>query len=285
MKLGIIGQPLGHSVSPELHSYLLDAAGLAGEYLKYDTPPDGLATRLGRLQEAGLRGFNVTIPFKSRIIPHLERLSKEARRVGAVNTVSCEEGGLSGYNTDVDGIIKTLALREVDVSDRNVIVLGGGGAARAAVFAVLVAGSKDVVVANRTLATAGKIVADMSAVAPGASCSACNLSPDDVLGRVRKGTLLIQCTPLGTWPDVAATPVDVFGDMTETVVFDLVYRPLETHFMRQCRAAGAETIDGLDMLIFQGAASLDIWSGRELPLDYDSVRKKMEQVLLNHEKD
>ncbi len=287
LRFGVLGYPLGHSLSPALHEWLLARLGLAGRYERFAVAPDQLSGALQRLRDERVRGFNVTIPHKEAIVPFLDDLSSEARLVGAVNTVKVANGRLLGYNTDCVGFKQALQRRGVPVHGETAVILGAGGAARAVAVALVQAGVARLVVLNRNLERAQRLA---EAVRQRMGFDAVNCGPlhqHAFAESFQVARLIVNATPVGMWPDLQASPAIIRGDGAEKVVCDLIYNPLETAFLKAARAAGAETVDGLDMFMFQGMASMGIWLQREQVKAWDvaELRKVLQEELCHYESD
>lgn len=240
--LGIVGKPVGHSASPELHNRAMEAAGLDFVYLRF--PVDSLEDFFGSARAIGIVGFSVTIPHKVAILPFLDRISPEAQAVGAVNTVTRRDGEWVGDNTDVFGIRASLG--DLDLAGLRVVVLGTGGAARAAVAAL--ADAKSITLLSRsrdtgTLDWARRVEVDRA--------DRYERHPAD---------LLINATPVGMYPNVSASPVS--GPILADVVFDMVYNPERTLLLRQAESQGKRTISGRTMFLAQAARQFELWTGR-----------------------
>jgi shikimate dehydrogenase len=263
LRLGLIGHPVGHSRSPALQQAALDAIGIAAVYELWDTPLDRLAERVAALRRPEMLGANVTIPHKLAVMPRLDEIAPEARATGAVNTVVRREAGgdvrLAGYNTDVDGLARALDEVGAPSGALRVLVLGAGGAARAALAA-----------AHRYAAAvrvAARDAAKARAALPGVEVL--DLCASDGLAAALSATdLLINATPAGMAasdqmplaPDLlAALPGGAF-------VFDMVYAPAETALVRAARGRGLRASGGLPMLLYQGAAAFTLWTGHEAPI-------------------
>jgi shikimate dehydrogenase len=270
--LGVIGDPGKQSLSPVFQQAAIDALGLDIIYERWATPPEGLATRVEGLRAPHVLGANVTIPHKQTVIPMLDELDALAANVGAVNTIVNREGRLHGHNTDVEGFLR--GLREdaaFDPAGKRALIAGAGGAARAVVVGLAEAGARSIIVINRTFPRASRLVAEMT---PLVGETELNLLPDIFLSwadALSRADLLVNCTPAGqAAADDAAeeeSPVPFDAIRSNTLVYDLVYVPAETPLIKAAKAAGARVIGGLPMLIYQGAASLQLWTGREAPVD------------------
>jgi shikimate dehydrogenase len=266
--LGVITGAGKPSTSPVFQQAAIDALALDLKYEQWPTEPSGLATRVTGLRAPTVLGANVTIPHKEAIVPLLDELDPVASRVGAVNTVHNRDGLLAGYNTDVAGFLR--ALRDdagFDPAGCSAVIAGAGGAARAVIVALAGVGAGSVVIVNRTIERAERLAVEFS----GASELAVRACADTLeeWSHVTSGAdLLINCTALGSEGDLSTvTPVPAEVIRPGMLVYDLVYRPLETRLLREAAGRGARTLGGLPMLIYQGAASLKIWTGRDAPAD------------------
>ncbi len=245
-RCGIVLHPAGHTLSPAIHRAAYRALGLDAEFTAHDVPPERLATRLAELREAGLTQLCVSLPHKEAVLALADRVSADARRIGAANTLTARDGELVADNTDWIGVTRTLEPLG-DWRSRRATVLGAGGAARAVVYA-LHALDMIVTVVNRTRSRAERLV-------------------DDLGGRVggldEPYELLVNATSVGMAPDAGSTPADAARLIPGATVFDTVYRPLETRLLREARAAGCRTQDGLDMLVHQAVEQIRLWSGAQ----------------------
>jgi shikimate dehydrogenase len=263
--VGLFGWPVEHSLSPAIHNAAFEALDMPWEYMLLPTPPLALGQAVGGLKGGQWVGANVTIPHKESVMRHLDDLCPEAETIGAVNTIVVREGRCIGHNTDVTGFLRALENQGFEPRDKRTLVLGAGGAARAVVYALLQAGA-EVVICNRTLeraealalSFAGEAAASLPIVRPLA-----NAVLEEEMGRCQ---LLVNATSVGMRPHggVSPWPEDV-PLAPGLVVFDLVYAPLETRLLQQARAAGAQVIDGLQMLICQGAEAFRLWTGISPP--------------------
>ena len=283
--LGLIGHPVEHSLSPAMHNAAFEQLGLPYRYLLLPTPPGQLGERIKRCVEDGFAGWNVTVPHKKAMLAYLNEMSDEVRATGACNTVRVEAGRLLGYNTDVAGFLRGLEEAGGITPGSRAVLLGAGGAARAIAWALLQAGH-DVVVLSRRTEQAGSL-ADALAVGVAASVRPGTLDAPSLAGALDGAGMLVNCTPIGMWPHDDATPLPegmrLPGGM---LVYDLVYRPRPTRLLREAPLAGCRTQDGLSMLVHQGAAAFEKWTGRAAPvptmrrvcLDALDQRKQVTQV-------
>ena len=260
-RVGVIGYPVEHSLSPVMHNAAFAALGM-DDWL-YDAmsiPPDILRLGLREPMQHGYVGINVTVPHKEAIMQFL-RPDETARAIGAVNTVDFRTG--KGTNTDADGLLNDLAANEVAVSGERVLVLGAGGAARAAVYGLARAGA-DIAIVNRTMKRALKLVAQLRETAgiDGAQVMTLDAAADWGM------SLIVNCTSVGLHPHITQSPW-IFGVPfpASVTVYDMVYRPANTALMQQCVAHGGRAIGGLGMLARQGAIAFELWTGVEPPVD------------------
>ena len=272
MYLGVIGDPGKRSLSPVFQQAAIDALKLDITYERWATPPEGLETRIASLRAPHVLGANVTIPHKEAVIPMLDELDGLARKVGAVNTIVNREGRLHGHNTDVEGFLR--GLRDdagFDPARKRVLVAGAGGAARAVVVALTEARARSIVLINRTYPRASRLVEEMALLAGDTELNALPDIYPSWAEALSRADLLVNCTPAGqaSAGDSAEeeSPVPFDAIRPGILVYDLVYVPAETPLMKAAKAAGARVVGGLPMLIYQGAASLKLWTGREAPVD------------------
>lgn len=250
---GILGYPLSHSRSPAMHRAGFREAGIEAGYQAWPVAPEDLRRVVAGLRLLPVTGFNVTIPHKETIIPLLDGLDEEARRLGAVNTVKRDpDGRLIGYNTDSTGFMESLG---EEVSGRTVLVLGAGGAARAVVGGLVAAGAR-VVVAAREGEKSLRLTEELGGE---------TLPWEERESFLADCHLLVNATPVGQMPRAAETPIDLATMGSGGTVADLVYNPLETRLLREARQRALRTVDGLGMLVAQGAHAWRIWLDRDGP--------------------
>ena len=251
MKFGLLGARLGHSLSPQIHREVFRRLGIEASYELIEVPAEKLAETVADLQKT-YRGLNVTIPHKVAVIDSLDYIAAEAKAIGAVNTVLFKDGGASGFNTDYFGFARLLEHNELVPKGKDVCVLGTGGASRAILQCVKDMQANSITVISRVVENA----------------------PEDILARYTVktyedlqtlgGDLLINCTPVGMFPKVDASPVD--GAVMELfdAAVDIIYNPAETKFMKLARQQGKTAVNGLFMLVAQAVAADEIWFEREL---------------------
>ena len=242
-----------------MHNAALAALGLDWVYVPFDVAPDDVGEAVTAIRVLGLVGVNVTVPLKERVIPFLDVVDDEARRIGSVNTIHNVGGRLHGYSTDGAGFLRSLEASGQPTRGRKVLILGAGGSARAVAFALASGGSR-CRIANRTAARASALADDLNRWYPGLA------SPAGWGGDAGAFDLLVNTTSLGLHPNETerpALPPDPFAG--RPFVYDLIYAPPRTRLLEQAEAAGCQTMNGVSMLAHQGALSLAIWTG--LPPD------------------
>ena len=266
--LGVLGYPLSHSISPAFQQAALDYHGLPITFHAWSVPPEGLADRVAGLRELEMLGANVTVPHKEAVGGLLDRIDSSARTVGAVNVIAREDRMLVGYNTDVRGFIKSLKDRAgFDPRAARVLLLGAGGAARAAAFGLVGEGIASIAIANRTVERARSLADELNG-RPG-SVPAVGLPMGEVGEAATHATLIVNSTSAGMSSGDArgSSPLGADQIPTGALVYDMVYNPPETPLMVSARRAGARAVGGLWMLIHQGAAAFEIWTGRNAPVE------------------
>jgi shikimate dehydrogenase len=264
--VGIIGYPLGHSVSPAFQQAAFDHLGLDVIYERWATPPENLAARLQQLRQNDHLGANVTVPHKENVLPLLDAIDPLANRIGAVNTIVNRDGRLHGHNTDAEGFLRSLREEaHFDPTAKRILIVGAGGAARAVAFALADAKTARILVANRTQERAQRLVQAVVS-ATDAPITSAGLPPTNT---TEGFDLIVQCTSLGmkSGPNDGQAPPIADLISPDTLVCDLVYNPLETPLLRVARGRGASVLGGLGMLVYQGAAAFNLWTGREAPVD------------------
>ncbi|HUK55408.1 MAG TPA: shikimate dehydrogenase [Nitrospiria bacterium] len=264
---GIIGYPIRHSLSPLMHNAAFEALGLDYCYIPLTVEPPRVRSAVKALRWLQFRGFNVTIPHKQRIMAYLDRLTPEAKLIGAVNTVDIHQGRLIGHNTDGRGFLRSvMEVTGQTVTDKRVLLLGAGGAARAVAFQLILENVATMFISNRSSARAHGLARDL-----GRSPNRCFLSvlpwTEKALKKaVQETDIIINATSVGMNP---SDPPLLASDVLKSrhIVCDLVYKPATTGLLRQAQAAGATVITGLGMLVHQGALSFEIWTGQRPPVD------------------
>jgi len=272
--IGVIGYPLKHSVSPDFQQAALDYCKLDMRYEAWEVKADDLPSAINRLRQPQNLGANITVPYKEAVIGLLDQIDDFARLVGAVNTVVNRDGRLAGFNSDAVGFLK--ALREdanFEPVNKKVLILGAGGAARAVSFALLQEKVNTLIIANRSLAKAESLAGALAKQAANSKMkteiAAVPLPSANLTKVVVQCQLIVNCTTVGMKHSSGEGKSPLVSRLIPkgALVYDLVYNPSQTPLLKMAKAAGAKTIGGLPMLVYQGAASFKLWTGREAPLD------------------
>ncbi|MFA5804739.1 MAG: shikimate dehydrogenase [Melioribacteraceae bacterium] len=279
--IGVIGHPVKHSYSPLMQNIALELTGQNYIYLPFDVPANSLKDALKGIVALGIKGFNVTLPLKEKIMPLLKDVSEEANIVGAVNTVTNEDGVLRGYNTDVLGVVESLNPFKDEIAGAKVSVIGAGGAARSVIYALIrnfKVGHINII--NRTEQTAESLKEYFSVKMLFNDFKAFPLFPPDLVETFRDSKLIINTTSMGMYPetdDSATTIKESF--MKGQIVFDIVYNPVKTKLLKLAESQGSTIITGLKMLVEQGAKSYELWCGEKMPVE--KVYRALESYLVS----
>jgi shikimate dehydrogenase len=262
----LVGDPVAHSLSPAIHNAAFRALNLDLVYVACRVQPEGLVDALRGLLAMGAAGVNVTLPHKQAAAFLASRLTSDAASTGAANTLVPEAGGWLGCNTDIEGFLAPLA-DAGSFDGREVVILGAGGAARAAAYALLTSlAPARVTIAARDPVRAAHLVSDLRGAAGRADISAIELAAASLA--VRRASLLVNATSVGMSPGESESPWPDADDIGPThVVYDLIYTPAPSRLLRESASRGARTIDGREMLLQQAAASFLLWTGQEMPMD------------------
>lgn len=265
--LGIVGDPVAHSLSPALHNAAFAHLGLNVTYVPLPVPASRLAEGVAGLRAFGFLGANVTVPHKTAVVPLLDELRGDAQALQAVNTIVAESGRLVGFNTDVDGFTQAF-LEEVPrgYAGGTVLLVGAGGAARAAALGAVRLGFSRFLLANRTPAAAESLAGLLRELAGGTVCEVVPLQALSA-AQVRCATLVVNATTLGMHGQskVPAALADNVG--VDQIVYDLVYAEDSTELTSRARSQGSRVVDGLAMLVHQAGAAFQLWTGVPAPID------------------
>jgi shikimate dehydrogenase len=279
--IGVIGHPIKHSFSPLMHNIAFEISGLNFIYLPFDVPSNSLKDAMKGMVALGMKGFNVTLPLKEKILPLLKDVSEEANIIGAVNTVVNDDGILRGYNTDVAGVVESLTPFKDEIAGAKISVIGTGGAARSVIYALIrtfKVGQINII--NRTEQTAESLKEYFSVKMIHNDFKAHALVPPDLVETFRNSKLIINTTPMGMFPEIddsATTIKDSF--MKGQIVFDVVYNPVKTKLLRLAESQGATIITGLKMFVEQGAKAFELWTGEQM--EKEKVYRAIESYLVS----
>jgi len=267
VRLGIFGWPVAHSKSPQMHEAAARALGIDLRYERFEVAPGDLAEAVRRKHDAAIDGYNVTVPHKQAIMRLIDEVAPAAQAIGAINTVVRVDGRYVGHNTDAPGLVRSLQEAGVQVGSSRVVVLGGGGAARAAVVGLSHAGADEIVVLSRRPEQSESLIESLMTQV---ECSLEAAPLSEASWYFETATLLVQATSAtlesnpGALDFAAALPIDTLP--ANAAVVDVVYEPLKTSVLSAAEDRGLSIIDGLGMLLHQGAIAFEMWTGFEPPL-------------------
>lgn len=262
INLGVIGNPIAHSLSPVMQNAGIAAAGLDYSYIAMPVENEALAEAVAGMKALGFRGINVTIPHKQAIMPFLDKIDQDAQIIGAVNTVLNQDGYLTGYNTDVIGFIDGMKQQGFQPAGKHALLLGAGGAARAIVWGLIKEKVASLTIAVRNPAKVQPMVDEFKQYM---DITLLNWQNEALNAQLSKTQLLINATPLGMEPHVdAMPPIDWSCVQPAAFVYDIIYTPAETLFLKTAKEKGCQILNGEAMLVGQGAAAFEIWTGQKL---------------------
>lgn len=270
--LGLIGTPVAHSKSPAMYNHCFQKFGLDWAYLAFDIPAERAGEAVAAIRTLHMRGANVTMPCKNAVIPFLDELTPAARAIQAVNTIVNEDGVLVGHNTDGCGYTQNLRRNGIEVAGKKIVLLGGGGAASAIAIQAALEGAAEIAVFNLRDTFWPRVEQGLKAIAQAAP--GCAISLRDLEDRAALKAAIDRCDILSNATRVGMAPYEDQSNITDgswyrpdLVVTDVVYAPPETKMLREARAAGCKTCDGLGMLLCQGAEAFRLYSGLEMPVE------------------
>ncbi len=267
--IGLIGNPTKQSYSPFIYNVAIEITKLDYIYLPFNVQTSNLQNALKGMVALGIKGFNVTIPHKVKVLDHISNLSEEASITGAINTIVNEHGKLTGYNTDVHGILESLIPFKEEITGSEMTLIGAGGSARAVIYVLIrYFKPKRINLVNRTEQRAESLKVYFQDKMKYDSFKTKELFPPDLVEIFSKSKLIINATPIGMFPEVDDNVTTIPESFTkDQIVFDLVYNPVNTKFLQLAQSRGAITIDGIKMLVHQAAKSFNLWTGVEMPVD------------------
>ena len=265
---GIFGHPVKHSLSPDMHNSAFNELGLNSVYVAFDIDPDNIEEATNSIRVMGIQGINITIPHKQTIIPHLDEVSPDAKLTGAVNTVKNEDGKLSGFNTDVGGFLR--AIREdLDFipEGKTLFLIGAGGAARAVLSAFCMNGGSVVYITDIIKEKAQELADQFTANFENITFEIIDLEDQNTVEqKFDEADILVNASPAGM-DGVGSLDIPLTSLNKNAVVYDLVYKPANTKLLTDVRELGHKASGGLTMLLYQGAESFEIWTGKSAPVD------------------
>lgn len=271
---GVIGDPVEHTLSPLIHNAAYQALKLDYVFLAFKVKPAQVAHAVHGMRALNIRGLNVTMPHKSVVLQHLDRVDLSAQIVNSVNTILNKENTLFGFNTDGIGALRAFKENGVETKGRKILLLGAGGAARAIAY-TLAKETDEIAVLNRTAKTA-KALAKILENALSKKVTTGSLSSSDVAQNLKDSDIIVNATSVGMRPNFDESPVPSRLLRSDLTIMDIVYNPLETRLIKEAKTVGANVINGVEMLIYQGAASFELWTGKSAPVDV------MRKAVLDH---
>jgi shikimate dehydrogenase len=279
--VGIIGHPIKHSFSPLMHNIAFELAGKNFIYLPFDVSPNNLKDALKGMIALGVKGFNVTLPLKEKILPLLKDVTEEANIIGAVNCVVNEDGILRGYNTDVNGVIESLNPFKDEIAGATVSIIGAGGAARSVIYALIrnfKVGFINII--NRTEQKAESLKEYFTAKMIFGEFKAHQLVPPDIIDVLRSSKLIVNTTSIGLYPEIDDSATTIKESFLKgQIVFDVVYNPVKTKLLKLAESQNTTIITGLKMFVEQGAKSYELWCGENMPVE--KVYRALESYLVS----
>lgn len=268
----LLGSPVAHSISPLMHNEAFRLLDLDYTYLCFDVTEDTLPTAVAGLKACGIRGFNLTMPNKNKIVELLDELSPAARLIGAVNTVVNDDGHLTGYNTDGVGYMQAVKDAGYDITGKTITVMGAGGAATAICAQAALDGVKRIHIfareTSRFWSRTQKLVENINSTLPCEAFLHENKDLTALAQAISESTLLLNATSVGMAPNTDGTIIENTSLYhPDLIVSDVIYNPRETRFLREAREAGCRTFNGMYMLLYQGAEAFRLWTGQDMPVD------------------
>ncbi|MCX7714456.1 MAG: shikimate dehydrogenase [Clostridia bacterium] len=267
-QLAILGYPVEHSFSPQMHNFISEKMGLNYVYTALEVSPDKLKDAIEGIRAMKFAGVNITAPHKYEVMKYIDEISEQARKFGSVNTVVNKCGKLVGYNTDADGFYRSLLHEGIEIKDRDVLIIGAGGASKPVCVLFSQIGAKSITLVNRTKEKAEELAEYIHTVCGyKISTTHCRNHYD----------VVINTTSAGMYPQLEECPLDDMSFIDKkTAVADMIYNPSETVFLKRAKKAGAKTINGLGMLIYQGIIAYELFTNIKLPENiFETVTKEV----------
>ena len=265
---GLLGEKLSHSVSPQIHLMLFKKLKMKGYYHLFELTSKELKAAMGGFKVIKPRGINVTIPYKIQVMEYVDELSKEAKEIGAVNTLKFEKCKIIGYNTDYFGIGMLFDKHAIEVKNKKAAILGNGGVAITMIQYLIDSGITEITVATRDVAKLKKIT----------KFDDCKLITYDDISGIKESDIVVNCTPLGMYPNLVNSPIEkkYIGKFGTAV--DMIYNPKRTLFLKYAEDAGLKAVNGLYMLVGQGIAAQEIWNDIKIPKNIiDEIHDELEK--------
>ncbi|MBP1045672.1 shikimate dehydrogenase [Enterococcus sp. BWM-S5] len=269
--IGLFADPIRHSVSPMIQNTALQALEIDAVYLAFELGEERLTQAIDSIRALDMLGANLSMPHKMAAVPMMDELSEAAKLVGAINTIVNENGKLTGYTTDGTGFMRSLKDQEIDIIGKKMTIIGAGGAATAIIVQAALDGVKEIAVYNRRDEFFEKVKEKLIYIEKNTDCSIHlhDLTEQEELTKdILESGLLVNATGVGMKPNLDASPIEDFTMLrADLPVYDVIYTPRETRLLKEAKARGAKTMNGLGMLLYQGAAAFELWTGKEMPIE------------------
>jgi shikimate dehydrogenase len=262
---GLIGDPVEHSMSPAMQNTAFESLKLNFAYLPFHVTKQNLDAAIKGIKALNIRGINVTIPHKVAVMPLLDKTDNIAAKIGAVNTIVNNSGILTGYNTDADGFIQSLAEKGISPTTKKILILGSGGAARAISFTLMEKGA-ELILINRTLNKAKELAQQLTGQFKRA-VEVLAWNEQNMIVATQNTAIIVNTTSIGMSPQCEETPIPSRFLKPETIVYDIVYNPIQTRLLKEAGSAGCITMSGADMLAWQGGLAFEKWTGQKAPIE------------------
>ena len=263
----VIGDPIDHSLSPNIHSAAFRELNLDSSYIAYRIPKGELEEGIEGLKKIKIDGFNVTIPHKIEMMKYLDKTDESCSLIGAVNTVTNKDGILKGYNTDMDGFLDPFKKKKLAIINKKILLIGAGGAARAIVAGFVKEKAKSITIANRTLENAKNLAEFSEQIGLNANA----IKIEQVKNMAKECDIIVNATSIGLKNE--SSIISLEGINEKTIVYDIVYMPINTDFIKKAKEKNAIIIFGYEMLLGQAIRAFEIWHGIEAP--YNAMKKAL----------
>ena len=262
---GVIGHPIKHSFSPPMHNTAYKKMNMDYVYVPFHILPENIDNLITSAKTMNIQGLNVTIPYKTPIIPQLDEIDEIAQKIGAVNTIQFKNGKAKGYNTDGIGAIKSLK-KYTDLEDKNILILGAGGASKAITFTLTYENPQNITIANRTQQNADTLIENIKKQTPYTNISYIPIqNTDEIIDDI---DIIINTTPIGMTPNIDECPINTDKINQKHTVMDIIYNPLETKLLKKAKQQKAQTIPGTHMLVNQGIEAFKIFTNQTPKYEY-----------------
>lgn len=260
-KYGLIGNPISKTLSPFIHNKFYEKNNINSIYLTFEVENRDFEKVLESFKVLGIEGFNITIPYKEKIIKYLDKIDPLAEKINAINTVDIVDNKMIGYNTDGLGFLKSLELNDIDLKDKKVLVLGAGGGSRAVTISLLEKEIGKLYITNRTSNRGIKLVSELKNIYKDRNIEFTGFNLSEL--NKEEIDIVINTTSVGMYPKIDESPMEFIGFKKNLILYDLIYKPIESKFLKEGKKLGYKTINGLEMLYYQGIEAQKIWNKRE----------------------